>query len=94
MKGNERATSDCTGDHCYGKKALSSKCLTAVKEAVASVQPPQPGQKKEDWWKTYKDAQAVIASHVGKGHAPIYYSYITRHTHCVEDMPCMQMSYI
>ena len=52
----ERAASNCTGDHRYGKKALSPKCLTAVKEAIASVQPPQPGQKKEDWWKTYKDA--------------------------------------
>ena len=52
----ERATSNCTGDHRYGKKALSPKRLKAVKEAIASVQPPQPGQKEEEWWKPYKDA--------------------------------------
>ena len=53
------------------QKALSPKCL-AVKEAIASVQPPQPGQKEEDWWKTYKDA--IVPSHVGKGHDRIYFS--------------------
>ena len=52
----ERATSNCTGEHCYGKKALSPNCLKAVQEAIASVQPPQPGQNEGDWWKTYKDA--------------------------------------
>ena len=72
----ERATSNCTGDHRYGKKALSPNRLTAVKEAIASVQPPQPGQKEEDWWKTYKDAinSSCRTSHVGKGHDPIYFS--------------------
>ena len=52
----ERATSNCTGDHRYGKKALSPKRMKAMKEAIASVQPPQPGQKEEEWWKQYKDA--------------------------------------
>ena len=51
----ERATSNCTGDHHYGKKALSPKRMKAMKEAIASVQPPQPGHK-EEWWKQYKDA--------------------------------------
>ena len=36
----KRATSKCTGDHCYGKKALSPNRLKAVREAIASVQPP------------------------------------------------------
>ena len=36
----ERATSNCTGDHCYGKEALSPNRLKAVREAIASVQPP------------------------------------------------------
>ena len=49
----EQATSNCTGDRHYGKKALSPKRLRAVKEATASVQLPQPGQKEGDWWKTY-----------------------------------------
>ena len=51
----ESATSNCTGDHRY-KKALSPNRLKAVKEAISSVQPQQPGQKPEDWWKPYKDA--------------------------------------
>ena len=52
----ERATSNCTGDHRYKKKALSPNRIEAVKEAIASVQPQQPGQKPEEWWKPYKDA--------------------------------------
>ena len=50
----ERAESNCTGDR--RKKALSPKRLKAVKEAIASVQPPLPGQKEEERWKQYKDA--------------------------------------
>ena len=52
----ERATSNCTGDHHYGKKAFSPNHLKAVREAIASVHPPKPRQKEQDWWKTYKDA--------------------------------------
>ena len=62
----ERATSNCTGDHRYGKKALSPKCLRAVKEAIASVQLPQPRQEK-DWWKTCKDAINSSCHNITRG---------------------------
>ena len=70
----ERATSNCTGDHRYGKKALSPKCLRAVKGAIASVQLPQPRQKTCTTQTGGRHAkmpltQAVITSHVSKGHS-------------------------
>ena len=64
----ERATSNCKGDHRYGKKALSPKRLKAVKEAIASVQPPQPGQKEDEWWKQYKDAINSSCRSITLGH--------------------------
>ena len=73
----EQATSNCTGDRRYGKKALSPKRLRAVKEAIASVQLPQPGQKDrlvEDIRTKVPLTQAAAASHVGKGYDPIYFS--------------------
>ena len=42
----ERTTINCTVDHCYGKKALSPNRLKVVREVIASVQPPQSGQKR------------------------------------------------
>ena len=36
----ERATSNCTDDHHYGKKALSPNRLKAVQEATASIHFP------------------------------------------------------
>ena len=47
----ERATSNCAG---RGKKQLSPRRLTAIKEVVYSVYPVHPGQKEEDAWKVYR----------------------------------------
>lgn len=36
----EQATSNCTSDHRYDKKAFSPKGMKAVNEVIASAQPP------------------------------------------------------
>ena len=35
----ERATHNCTGDHCYGKKTLSPNCLKAVRVQLLLYSP-------------------------------------------------------
>ena len=56
----ERATSNGTGDHCYGKKALSRNGLKAVQETIASVQPHSP-DKKETGGRSTKMPLTLVA---------------------------------
>ena len=50
----EMSQSNCTGD--CGKRMLSPKRMSAIKECVYSVYPIKPGETDESTWKRYKVA--------------------------------------
>ena len=52
----ERSTSNCSGDHRYGKKKLSPTRMRAVKDALYSIFLVRPMEKEETVWKAYKIA--------------------------------------
>ena len=52
----ERATSNCTGDHRYEKKKLSPTRMRAVKDALYAISRVRPMEKEEIVWKAYKIA--------------------------------------
>ena len=52
----ERATSNCSGDHRYGKKKLSLIRMTAVKDALYEIYPVRLSEKEETVWKEFKTA--------------------------------------
>ena len=47
----ERASSNCTGDHRYGKGTIPKAPYSSERGQHQCT-----GQKEEDWWNTYKDA--------------------------------------
>jgi hypothetical protein len=52
----ERANSNCSGDHRYGKRKLSPSRMNAIKAAIYSIYPVRPGEKEELIWKAYRVA--------------------------------------
>ena len=52
----ERATSNSSGDHRFGKKKLSPTRMTAMKDALYRIYPVRPSEKEETVWREFKIA--------------------------------------
>ena len=52
----ERATSNCSGDHRFGKKKVSPTRMMAVKDGLYGIYPVRPSEMEEMVWKDFKIA--------------------------------------